>query len=366
MKTTAALLPLLALAGCSYIQNVHLLTTGELVSEEPVVVPFSYPKQLIVVEATVDGVQGKFVLDTGAFDSKISTPLADRARLIAKTTKTVTTAQGIDGQVPVTQVTSFQLASADFQRTSAGILTFADSSATRCLADGLIGANLMRRGYWKIDYQKQTVTISAEPIAIPDRAITLPFQHPTLSATPSVSVNLAGRPVSGVIVDTGFNGGLVLPLELADEFAANIDLTIQDQSTSGIFGSNNETLVVKTLPLAIGDWQTSIPVEFSSLGKGLLGNEVLEHFDIYLDYQQDLIHLVPASPVLVEPTRPFLVAIGEDDQWVVARTTTDSDHQLADTIATINGLKPSDVFTDFCDYVTNIDRLDRLLTSSSK
>lgn len=351
------LLPAL-LTGCSYLTNVRLLHSGELSAPGVVSLPFTYTKDLILVNATVNGQEGRFLLDTGAFDSKVEHSFAEAAGLTEVTTKRVTTAQGLEDRLQVTQIAEFSLADATFKQTSAGILSFPDQSPTACVApQGLIGANLMRRGYWKIDYQNQQLAVSEEPIPVPGSATLLGFRHPVMSATPTVTLTLGGREVSGVLFDTGFNGGLVLPRALVDEFPGEVTVELLDQSTSGIFGSNQDTLVVKDLRLELGAASATIPVEFSSLDKALLGNDVLEHFDVYIDYAQDEIALVPVSDVEVDPPRRFVPGITENDQWVVDRTVVNSNLALGQTLPDINGLRPSDVFDDYCDYFLNIDRI---------
>jgi len=370
LKTLAVLLLSLLIFGCGYSKNVQLLLTGDLEADKPTTIPFDYKKDLIIVQGTIGKKPGQFLLDTAAFDSKIERSFATALRLNPVTTKKVTTAQDVDGEVSVTQIPEFVLGQAKFTKTSAGILTFGDTSATQCIApQGLIGANLMSRGYWKIDYQAQTLSISEHPLALPDNVTKLDFKHPTLSAVPAIKLKVAGLEVSGVLFDTGYNGGLVLPRNLADRFDSSSSMNILDQSTSGIFGTNQDDIVVKQLDVEIGAATMSIPVEFSSLDKALLGNDILEHFDVYLDYQQDAIYVLQRTEVEVDSPRSFVVGIATNNEWVVNRALASHPFKLGDRIRTINGKKPNDLYTDFCDYFLNLDRLlgsDNLTLETTK
>jgi len=358
MKILTAIFMSLLASGCGYLKNVQLLMTGDLESDTPTTIPFDYKKDLIIVQATIDDKSGQFLLDTAAFDSKIERSFAQSLNLSPLATKKVTTAQGVDGEVSVTQIPEFVLGLARFTKTSAGILAFGDTSATQCIApQGLIGANLMRRGYWKIDYQAQALTISEHPLALPDNVTKIDFKHSTLSAVPAIQLKVAGLEVSGVLFDTGFNGGLVLPRNLADRFDANVAMNIVDLSTSGIFGTNADDIIVKQLEVEIGASTMMIPVEFSSLDKALIGNDVLEHFDVYLDYQQDAIYLVQRTGVEVDSPRDFLVGITDNNEWVVNRALTSHPFKIGDRIRSINGKKPNDIYSDFCDYFLHLDRL---------
>ncbi|MFC3851727.1 aspartyl protease family protein [Salinispirillum marinum] len=349
---------LLTFTGCSYFTNVGLLLQGSMETTAPTTLPFTYVKQLIIVDAQIGAERGSFILDTAAFDSKIEQDFAQHLDLPTVTTKNVSTAQGLEQRLPVTQLPSVQLGQAEFVNTSAGILEYGEDSASQCVApQGLLGANLMRRGYWKIDYRMQEITLHDEPLPLPDMAYELQFTHPTLSATPSISLNVGGKTVEGVLFDTGYNGGLVLPLALASEFASDTTLAIADRSTSGIFGANEDQLLIKDLSIELAGMKATIPVEFSQQGKALLGNDVLEHFDLYLDYTDDRIHLMPRSDIEVSPPRRFIPGITVDDRWIVNRTEEANGLALGTMINTINGQKPSELFSDFCDYFLHLDRI---------
>jgi len=59
----------------------------------------------------------------------------------------------------------------------------------------------------------------------------------------------------------------------------------------------------------------------------------------------------------IAPPSSFSVAIHNDSLWVVSRTTPDLTLQLGETLLEVNGKKPNDLFTSYCDYVMNIGRL---------
>ncbi|NQZ79244.1 MAG: hypothetical protein HRT61_24460, partial [Ekhidna sp.] len=164
--------------------------------------------------------------------------------------------------------------------------------------------------------------------------------------------------VSGLMFDTGFNGGLAMPSSLAASFPSSITKTFIDRSTAGIYGSNTDTLIEKSLTLQIGNDSNSIPIEFSSLGKGLLGNDFLEHFLVTINNDENQITLTPSSPVEVSPGYAFVPGVLSEDLWVVNRV---NDQQtsltLGDTLAFINGLAPKDLFSTHCEYFMNIGNL---------
>jgi hypothetical protein len=163
--------------------------------------------------------------------------------------------------------------------------------------------------------------------------------------------------IGPVLFDLGYNGGLILPDYLANSFPAESEEMILDRSTTGIYGSNIDTLRVKQLEVNLGGYLTQIPVTFSSIGKALLGNDILEHFTVLIDYKRDEITFQPRSQVRVDPELTFIPGVLNDSLWVVDRTVPDRDLLLGDTLRSINGMQPHDLFDSHCDYIMNIRSL---------
>jgi predicted aspartyl protease len=348
------------ISGCNYLQNVRLLTAGNVDAENYVeTLPFEFKKDIIIIEANIQGdtIPGEFIFDTGAFESKIATEKANQLNLPVKATKENSTAQGITQQIEIIQTDSIKLGSIAFRKISAGKLTYDSESASRCLAkEGIIGANLIKLAHWFIDYDKKEISFSDHPFSIDKSKVyyQLPFKTPLLSGTPSIELSLNGRKVQGILFDVGFNGGLVLPKEWSSYFKSSERLTFVDRSTSGIFGANTDTLITKTLTVSVGGFSTDIPVEFSSLGKALLGNEFLKHFSVSIDYESKNITLYPQKEVIIQNQAPFIPGILNDSLWTVNRIPDSHSLSLGDTLVHINGYKPVDLFPDFCSYVNSI------------
>lgn len=321
-------------------------------------VPFTFRKDIIVVKARLnhDTTLREFIFDTGAFNSKVEQGLAERLGMPTVATKTNSTAQGISKEIAVGRLDSLTLGSTPFYKISAGKVAYAEGSASPCLAPhGLIGANLIQLAHWRIDYPNRLLAFSDEPFApLPELpTIRIPFSTPVLSGTPKIDLQLQGRTVENVLFDVGYNGGLVLPMELAGHFEGKVLHHLADRSTSGIYGSNTDTLLVKKLRLQLGKgtegWE--VPVEFSSIGKVLLGNALLRHFTVLLDYQANEIVLQQQGPIHHEPLHAFVPGILNDSLWVVDRVPVGQQVlQLGDTLTAINGQRPGGLFNGFCDY----------------
>jgi len=349
------------LSSCSYLKNIKLLTGGEIKRENYVqTIPFEWRKELIVVKARLnsDTTEREFIFDTGAFNSKVESELATSLGLEVVTEKTNSTAQGISQKIEVVRIDSLQLGETTVYNIGAGKLTYAPTSASPCIAaSGIIGANLIKLAHWKIDYEKQLLYFSDTPFEVHEASYVLPFERPLLSGTPTINLEIEGRKVENILFDVGYNGGLILPLSVANHFESSQPNIILDQSTSGIYGTNTDSLLVKNLEVNVGGAKAQIPVEFSALNKALLGNEFLKHFPTIIDYEKKEIYLQKQQEVQITPPSNFSVAIHNDSLWVVSRTTPDLTLQLGETLLEVNGKKPNDLFTSYCDYVMNIGRL---------
>lgn len=363
MKTLRLFLFLICyiFTSCSYLKNVKLLTDGEITRKNYVqTIPFEWRKELIVVKARLntDTTEREFIFDTGAFNSKVESKLATSLGLEVVTDKTNSTAQGISQKIEVVRVDSLQLGETTVYNIGAGKLTYAPTSASPCIAaSGIIGANLIKLAHWKINYEKQLLYFSDTPFEVEEGSYVLPFDRPVLSGTPEIDLEIEGKKVENILFDVGYNGGLILPLSIANHFESNQSKIILDQSTSGIYGTNTDSLLVKNLEVNVGGAKVKIPVEFSALNKALLGNEFLKHFTIIINYDKKEIYLQKQQEIQIAPPSSFLVAIQNDSLWVVSRTMPELPLQLGETLLAVNGKKPTDLFTSYCDYVMNIGSL---------
>ncbi|XOV66221.1 MAG: aspartyl protease family protein [Fluviicola sp.] len=331
------------------------MTNGSIKSKDYTqTVPFELRKDLIIVSAFLnnDSTAREFIFDTGAFNSKVEYELAESLGLEVIAEKQNGTAQGITRRIEVVRLDSLKLGDTWISNAGAGKLKYDSLSASPCVAgSGIIGANIIKLAHWKLDYKEQRLHFSDTPFEPSNNAGVLPFKRPLLSGTPTVNLKVGNREVQNVLFDVGFNGGLVLPISIASAFPNAETDTIYDRSTSGIYGTNTDTLLVKYLQVEVAGFTSTIPVEFSSLNKALLGNGFLKHFDVIINYKKDEIYLDNVKPVSISPGAHLILAPNATNCWEVTRTSAKVPFQLGDTFVRVNGKKPSEVFTDFCDYV---------------
>ncbi len=356
-KLLIIIVSLICLTSCNYLQNINLLTSGNLDRENFVdSIPFEMKKDLVIVKAQINGKEKPldFIFDTGAFNSKINHTLTEEYSLETKATKENEDSNGNVKVIEVTQLEQIQLGQTLFTDIGAGKVVYADESPSPCIAEhGIIGANLIKLANWKIDYQKQMIYFSDEAFEIesPLTAITFDYDSPALSDTPKVEFKIEGRSVENLLIDTGSNGGFRLPASVEKAFTSTEIQTFYDRSVSGIYGFNTDTLVVKNLQL--DDFNTTFPIEFSALGKGLIGNEFLKYFTLYMDTDTKTIVLETQSPVIVPQESQLSFIPTSNNKWIVNRVLANATHglKLGDTLLKVNNKTPEDLYQNYCEYV---------------
>ncbi len=360
LKIVIALLTI-GFFSCNYSKNVSLLLSGSVDREDFVQeIPFEYRKGLIVVKAAInaDKTLREFIFDTGAFNSKIEKNLAEQHGLETVATKENSTAQGNTKLIEVVQIDSLRIGETVFKKIGAGKVEYSANSASPCIAEhGIIGANLIKLVNWKIDYQNKKIYFSDMPFETGEGPIVIGFDRPVFSATPKIDISLENKTIRGVLFDTGFNGGLTLPSRVSSSFESDSNVYI-DQSTTGIYGSNIDTLIEKKLSLKLDKVNTDFEVEFSSLGKGLLGNEVLEHFEVIIDNQENEILLEQKTDIEIRKSHEMIPGILNDSLWVVNRIEIGLKQvALGDTLTSINGYTPDQLYQSNCEYFYKIGDL---------
>ncbi len=348
------------LSACQYTKNVNLLLANRLARENFTdSIPFELRKGIIVVRAKINGdsVWREFIFDTGAFNSKIEKRQAQELQLPTKAHKTNSDTHGNQRVIEVTQIRKLRLGNTDFENISAGKVEYNSLSASPCLAKaGIIGANLIQLANWKIDFQEKYIYFSDKPLEINllKQKYTFDFQTPVLSGKPIFAIRLDNKIIQNMVFDTGSNSGFVLPHETYVYFPKKVKKLVFDQSITGIYGTKIDTLIYQNR--IWDDIKIEVPVVFSKNGKGLLGTEILRFFDVFLDYEAKQIHLQANSEknIQIPENLNFIPKIMNDSLWVVARTSPEYSFKLGDTLRTINGKKPNDLFSDYCDYLMNI------------
>lgn len=273
------------------------------VKEAPVVLPFEYSGNEIVIKARINGgAEAKFIVDTGASQSVIDKTAA--ASLGSHPVSTFSVTAGSKA-VPLSYTKLPTLAIGDITLFDIPVLV-TDLSNIGEKPAGLIGANILRRFLVTIDYDEKKLTL-ADP-----RSATVPANAATIATKPVfggtaliVKGQLDNGSAMSFLVDTGasFNN---LPQSLAKTVYSGSVLPV-----GAIYGLDGQKMNIGTLKLKqlkIGSVTVPSPVFtvapdrnpaqhglFTASAMGILGNPVWSQFRTTVDYRNERLILEPQA-----------------------------------------------------------------------
>ena len=188
---------------------------------------------------------------------------------------------------------SVRLGGAEFRDVPAVIL---DAGAPEF--DGVIGMGLFSRGVVTFHFPSKRLSLRPGELdtADPD-TLAARFVHgvPLVPVSPPLR---DGRRVTSVLLDTGSNGGLVLPAELKDEL--DVDDSFSGRVVGETLGGPRHIELVKVRgKVRLGRYDAADPVVGLAPGRGAIGTPALLGFDVSIDQRSKRVRLKlvpPGSP----------------------------------------------------------------------
>ena len=111
-----------------------------------------------LIEAKINGVKGRFILDTGASNSCICTSLEDRFKVISKESKEK--ASSANSEMTHTMISKNNRIQIDKWNSNASLITFDMSHINNALSqkkidpiDGIVGADILKKSKAILDYK---------------------------------------------------------------------------------------------------------------------------------------------------------------------------------------------------------------------
>lgn len=370
LVTGIGVLCLFLVTSCNYISNVHLLSRGSVEQKNFLEsLDFENRHGILVVKATVNDHPDtlEFIFDTGAFDNKITQNWANNYGLKERATKDKPDSQGNSNEISMTLINKISLGDIDFKNTAAGIIEYPENSLSPCIAaDGIIGANLIREANWKIDYVNNKIWITDDFSRFKDldtkTTPPIKFKKPTLSGTPKIDLTVNGKELGNILFDTGSNGSVDLPKSIKDQIFINSNAvwdTTLDNSSSGIWGTNFDSVFTSQSGIQFKGYDAlESEINFADKGFAKVGNDVLEKYDVYLNYDKKRIYLKKNTNYDYEYSESsfgFIPYYNAENIWTVENIVLGSPAHKAginfgDTITKIDGKTPDQFYSSFCGY----------------
>jgi predicted aspartyl protease len=355
----------------------HQWTSAELTTT----VPFTLIDNHIILPVRVNGSEPlNFVLDSGAAATVIIDSRATRALQLEMHGELPVSGVGT-GPDPVAHIvpeTDLAVGEVSLEGSSVIFLPLDSipffNDLDHVYFDGVIGAPFFTRFVVEIDYERRQVSFS-EPSAAMERIGSLgdDWREVPLeidAGTPYMTAQVAageGLPVDvKLLVDTGARGAVSLTPSTDDRLQAPLVYfpSVSDGLSGEVF---NQVAMAESLSVA-GYRLQRLPVSYATAGgedengsNGILGNEVLQQFNLVFDYSHERLFLVPNSNFAapIEADRSGLQLRPHTAGGIVKRIAPDSTGQASP-------LQVGDIITRFDDNRVshqNIRELKRALAS---
>lgn len=266
-------------------------------------IPFRYVKDHLFVDVTINGQIYNFLFDTGfdftVIDEKLFNQMdTDGKSLSVQTTGSSFSARNISYQ-PFEKIT---VAGIDFMDTGIGVtdLVFIQEDyECEFIVHGVLGANLMRKAIWQIDYQNLVIRFSDDiaNLEVPDSSFPVPLSSKSWGNS-RMSISLNGVSYD-FLFDTGSSGRFTSGPALLEELknaTPDLPYLVTECASSSPDNPVFWEYDVVINELTLGD--ISLDSEIISLEKSvsaLIGNLFLKDYLVTIDWSQNEVHLTPTA-----------------------------------------------------------------------
>ncbi len=253
--------------------------------------PFEYVHDKIVIEASMNGIKGRYLLDTGAmcilFKDSTELKFADSYQM------KIGDATGKKQMAEVVQMPLIEVGELKYQNIP---ILYVDmfEGPFKCLGyKGIIGSNLLRFGAFKIDWGAQKLIIAESYQALGIDAKKGSKMHVNKQqSSPFVKTKVNGKNIRQVLIDTGSGDIFSLYNATAKWLMkkgrlGQASYISSGTNSHGAWGAGeHQTSIFQQVELALGNTElTDVSVETSD-GKSKIGMKILEKGDFILDYPQ--------------------------------------------------------------------------------
>ena len=296
---------LLALfSSCSIFKTAKLMKQGSVRETTfKTEIPFEMRYGLIILKVTIHEKEYNFLLDTGA-PNVISKELAQELGIKTLTSRKSGDSQGNKSSLGFTEIDSMGIGGLQFLNTGAAIVDLQQSSEIACFhLDGLIGANLMRKAVWQIDYERNIITITNDrhSLIVPSNALTIKYKQ-ALSGTPLMDLQLNNQIEHNVGIDLGSNGDFNCSEETFKALKKKGSLNHSYSygfGSSGIYGRGDQDTtwhaVISSIQMDSLKLTKQI-VTFNKKAAKIVGTNFFKNYRLIFDWSLNELTMIPVKP----------------------------------------------------------------------
>jgi len=334
-------------------------------------IDFTIENDLIIIPIHIDGEKYRFLFDTGS-PTLISEQLSKKINLTQQKQIKTIDSQGNSQRLNYVKINEIAIENKQFNNISAGIVDFQQTAAIACLnIDGVIGANIIRKFCWQIDYTNKKIWISSIATSLLSssekrkKRYCLPFSV-DINGTPIIPMKIGRTEIKNFRMDTGSVSFVSIDKDYYDEL--NQTNTILKQRVSygtnlvGLFGTADKDTIKQLLitELTIGDKLSLLhqTIDLRPTNLSLMGNAFLRNFLVTIDSENNCLLLEPLSEIQNYFAHSFGIALQKENSKIIVSMLTEGSSaqscglQIGDTILQINGLDVTNSCQeDYCQII---------------
>lgn len=191
-------------------RDKYLFTTKPVQRKFERTIPFSIePNSQIIVPIIINGKTYNFMFDTGAC-TLVSRELAEELAMPALFKNLLVDGAGTTQEETFYKLSAMQIAGIDFKNVAVVAGDMKKFEDLMCVKiDGLLGTNILRSCYWKVDYVNGQLTFSDKEIKPSKDMYAVDFEE-SFSGTPLLRLFMGNYNLK-IFMDTGYNGMFSIP-----------------------------------------------------------------------------------------------------------------------------------------------------------
>ncbi|MGF1924738.1 MAG: aspartyl protease family protein [Bacteroidia bacterium] len=301
---------------CSACSPVKKVLQGGTIQQTPFIekIPFTFNYRIPFVSVNINGKSYNFMFDTGA--ATVITPeVAKALNLQSKANDKVTDSQGASQQQQFAVIPSIKVGNISFENVGAVIIESSKAFEFKCMKyDGILGANMMAKAIWQIDYRNNIITASNDlaNFDVPNNANIIDFIPTKLQSTPLVPIKI-GKKTVYTTFDTGSNGDFNLGINsYKTEIEHYSAIESSGSTTSGIYGGSQSSYTkhVKVPYISLGGITlTNQIIDFNQKTSNLVGNLFFKNYRVILNWNENKIYMIKEAEFDVKKLETFGFAV---------------------------------------------------------
>lgn len=264
-------------------------------------IPFRYEQGFILIDVLIGSKVYNFIFDTGA-----STFLDDDiVKYINYEKIGIQKHKGTSGKkktLKVVKLDSLRIGDIRFSSIVAGITDLDPLKRKSCLDfDGIIGANVMNKAVWQIDYSRKIITLTDSKDSLLQSSDAKRFDFSaTGKGTPMLGLSINGQYIGKGKFDTGSSGGIDLPEKDIVAIGATNAFIVKHGLSSGLFADrleSSKTTLVSNFKIGSNFEMENTLVTFNKiLPYAIIGNKFLRNYVVTIDWRYQEITLSSFKP----------------------------------------------------------------------